>query len=168
MNATHAKPAVISLDTACAITGMSKSTCWRRIAKGDFTRVADDARGRAMLLWSEVAPHTCVKVAPEDQPLVMLADTGQAEAQDDMGQLFLLAKKYQAALYWFGLAAQQNNADAMQWLGHFYVNGKGVPQDENLGIMWLAKAAALGHVIAQGQMKELIGCAISSASASGA
>lgn len=160
MNATHAKPAVISLDTACAITSMSKSTWWRRIAKGDFTRVADDARGRAMLLWSEVAPHTCITVAPEDQPHIMLADTGQAEAQDDMGQLFLLAEKYQAAFYWFGLAAQQNNADAMQWLGHCYINGKGVSEDENLGIMWLAKAAALGHVIAQGQMKGLIGRAL--------
>jgi hypothetical protein len=162
MNATKAIPAVVSLDTACAITNMSKSTWWRRIAKGDFTRVADDARGRAMLLWSEVAPHIGVPIAPEDQHYILRADAGNAEAQDDIGQLFLMSEKNQAAVYWFQQAAQQNNADAMQWLGHCYVNGKGVPKDENLGMMWIAKAAALGHVIAQGQMKGLINYALSS------
>ncbi|MBV5299559.1 MAG: sel1 repeat family protein [Rhodoferax sp.] len=156
MNVPTATPAVISLDTACAITDMSKSTWWRRIAKGDFTRVADEVRGRAMLLWSEVAPHVCVPIAPEDQHFILLADTGNAEAQDDIGQLFLLAGKYPAAVYWFGQAAQQNNPDAMQWLGYCHLNGKGVPKDENLGLMWLAKAAAMGHVMAQGQMNGLL------------
>ena len=162
MSVNNATPTVISLDTACAISEMSKSTWWRRIAKGDFTRVADDARGRAMLLWSEVEPHICVPIEPEDKEFILLADAGDAEAQDDIGQLFLMSEKYQAAIYWFEQAAQQNNADAMQWLGHCYINGKGVPKDENLGIMWLAKAAALGHVIAQGQMNGLIGRVIDS------
>lgn len=48
----------------------------------------------------------------------------------------------------------------MQWLGHCYVNGKGVAKDANLGMMWIAKAAALGHVIAQGLMKTLISRAL--------
>lgn len=160
MNAANAAPTVISLDTACAITDMSKSTWWRRIAKGSFSRVADEARGRAKLLWSEVAAHISVPMAPDDQNLVFLADMGDAQAQDDIGQLFLLADKYQSAVYWFGLAAQQNNPDAMQWLGHCHINGKGVPKDENLGLMWLAKSAAQGHVIAQGQLQGLIGRAI--------
>ena len=147
---------IISLDSFCAITEISKSTWRRRIAKGDFTRLADDARGRAMLLWSEVEPHICVPVENEDQQFILLADAGNAEAQDDIGQLFLMSEKYQAAIYWFEQAAQQNNPDAMQWLGHCYVNGKGVPKDEHLGIMWIAKAAAQGHVIAQGLMKGLI------------
>ena len=160
MNVVHASPPVISLDTACALTEVSKSTWWRRIAKGGFTRVADDKRGRAMLLWSEVAPHICIALAPEDQPFILQADAGHADAQVDVGQLFLLSEKYAAALYWFGQAAQQNNADAMQWLGHCYINGKGVAKDENLGLMWLAKSAALGHVIAQGLMNGLISSAI--------
>ena len=149
-------PIIISLDTTCAITETSKSTWRRRIAKGDFTRLADDARGRAILLWSEVESHICVPIAPEDKQFILLADAGDAEAQDDIGQLFLMSKKYQAAFYWFQQASQKNNPDAMQWLGHCYINGKGVPKDENLGIMWIAKAAALGHVIAQGLMKGLI------------
>ena len=155
-------PTLISLDTVCAITDMSKSTWRRRIAKGDFTRLADDARGRAMLLWSEVAPHTCVPIEAEDKQNMLLADAGDAGAQDNIGQLFLMSEKYQAAIYWFEQAAQKNHPDAMQWLGHCYVNGKGVPQDENLGIMWLAKAAALGHVIAQRQIKGLINRALDS------
>jgi hypothetical protein len=159
-------PTIISLDTACAITEISKSTWRRRIAKGDFTRLEDDARGRVMLLWSEVGPYICIPIEPEDKEFILLADAGDAEAQDDIGQLFLMSEKYQAAIYWFEQAAQQNNADAMQWLGHCYVNGKGVPKDENLGIMWLSKAAAHGHVIAQGQMKGLINRALDSHPAS--
>lgn len=150
----------ISIDTASAITGLSRRTWWRRISAGDVTRVTDDNRGRAMLLWSEVAPHVCAPIEPEDQPFFLQADAGDAGAQGDIGQLFLMSKKYQAAFYWFGQAAQQNHPDAMQWLGHCYINGKGVSENENLGIMWLAKAAALGHVIAQGQMKGLIGRAL--------
>jgi TPR repeat protein len=166
MNVNHTTPAVISLDTACALSALSKSTWWRRIAKGDFTRVADDARGRAMLLWSEVAPHVCIAIAPEDQALVLQADAGQAEAQDDLGQLFSAAGKHQAAFYWFQLAAGQGQADAMQWLGRCYISGEGVKQDDNLGLMWLAKAAALGHEIAQGQMKGLTSHALGSHAAS--
>jgi len=147
---------VISVDTASAITELSRRTWWRRISAEEFTRVADDARGRAMLLWSEVEPHICVPIEPEDKEFILLADAGDAEAQDDIGQLFLMAEKYQAAFYWFQQAAQQNHPDAMQWLGHCYINGKGVPKDEHLGIMWIAKAAAQGHVIAQGLMKGLI------------
>ncbi len=149
-------PTLISLDTVCAITEMSKSTWRRRIAKGDFARLADDTRGRTMLLWSEVAPHICVPIEPEDKEFILLADAGDAEAQDDIGQLFLMSEKYLAAIYWFQQAAQQNNSDAMHWLGHCYINGKGVLKDDNLGMMWIAKAAAMGHVIAQGQMKGLI------------
>lgn len=150
----------ISIDTTSAITELSRRTWWRRISAGEVNRMADDDRGRTMLLWEEVAPHICVPIEPEDKQFILLADAGDADAQDNVGQLFLMSNKYQAAIYWFELAAQQNNADAMQWLGHCYINGKGVPKDENLGMMWIAKAAALGHVIAQGQMKGLIGRAL--------
>lgn len=157
MNAT-----VISIDTASAITEISRRTWWRRISSGEVTRVDDDSRGRAMLLWAEVEPHICVVMEPEDAHFVFLADAGNADAQNDIGQLFLISGKHQAAFYWFQQAAQQNHPDAMQWLGHCYVSGEGVPKDDNLGMMWIAKAAALGHVIAQGQMKGLINRAIGS------
>jgi hypothetical protein len=148
--------AVISVEAAIAITGRSRSTWWRRMAKGEATRVADDARGRAMLLWAEVLPQLCVPLAPDDAALVLQADAGNLDAQNDLGLIFLTAAQPKAALYWFNLAAAQNHPDAMQWLGHCYLCGRGVPQDEHLGLMWLAKAAAHGHVIAQGLMNGLM------------
>jgi TPR repeat protein len=160
MSVPNATLSVISLDTACAITDISRSTWRRRIGKENNMRATDDARGRVMLLWSAVAPYICVPIEPEDKQLILLADDGVADAQNDIGQLFLIAGKHKAAFYWFGQAAQQNNPDAMQWIGLCHVNGKGVPADENLGIMWIARAAALGHVIAQAQMQGLIGRAV--------
>lgn len=50
----------------------------------------------------------------------------------------------------------------MQWLGGCYVGGNGVGKNDYLGLMWIAKTAALGHVIAQEQIKELIGRALDS------
>lgn len=109
-----------------------------------------------MLLYSDVMPHICVPIEPDDQHIIFSADAGNVEAQDDIGQLFSIAGKHQAAFYWFQLAAGQGHPDAMQWLGHCYVNGKGVPKNENLSIMWIAKAAAHGHPIAQAQMDGLL------------
>lgn len=145
----------ISVESAIAITELSRRTWWRRISEGKVTRVADDARGRAMLHWPDVLPHICIALDPDDLAYALRADAGDADAQNDMGQLFLTADKAKAALYWFGLAAAQDNADAMQWLGHCYMHGTGVPQDTNLGLMWIAKAAAHGHVIAQAQINGL-------------
>ena len=146
----------ISLESAIAVTELSRRTWWRRIAEGKVTRVADDARGRAMLHWPDVLPSLCAALDEQDLALMARADAGDAAAQCDMGQLFFLAERHRAALYWFTLAAQQDHADAMQWLGHCYLAGAGVAKDDNLGIMWLAKAAAFGHVIAQAQMNGLL------------
>ncbi|WP_285258816.1 SEL1-like repeat protein [Halopseudomonas bauzanensis] len=44
----------------------------------------------------------------------------------------------------------------MHNLAKLYFQGIGVPQDENTGLMWLAKAAAHGHVIAEQQMAALM------------
>src|SRR3990167_7818279 len=84
---------VISVEAAIAITERSRSTWWRRIAKGEITRVADDARGRAMLLWSEVVPQICVPMEPVDLTFVLRADAGDAAAQNDIGQFFSIAGK---------------------------------------------------------------------------
>ena len=67
---------------------------------------------------------------------------------------------HRAALYGRRGAAAQENADARQWRGTAYGGGGGViPQDDNLAIMWLARAAALGHRIAAYQLEQLrAGC----------
>ena len=109
-----------------------------------------------MLSWDDVLPHICIPMTPEDLAFVLRADAGDAEAQNDIGQLFSIAGKYEAALYWLQQAAQQGNPDAMQWLGRCHLSGEGVPKDDNLGIMWIAKAASHGHVIAKFQMNAML------------
>jgi len=44
----------------------------------------------------------------------------------------------------------------MHNLAKLHFQGIGVPQDENTGLMWLAKAASHGHVIAEQQMAALM------------
>ena len=145
----------ISVDSAVVITKWSRRTWWRRITDGDATRVADDSKGRAMLSFAEVQAQIYVPLNPEDIACLIRADAGNAEAQNDIGQLFMNAGQPEAGVYWLQLATKQDYADAMQCLGHCYVSGDGVPKDANLGIMWIAKAAAHGHAIAQVQMNNL-------------
>ena len=108
-----------------------------------------------MLSWEAVVPHICVPMTTEDLSFVLRADAGDAEAQNDIGQLFSIAGKHEIALYWLQQAAQQGHSDAMQWLGRCHLSGAGVPADEYLGIMWIAKAASHGHMIAKAQMNAL-------------
>ena len=146
----------ISIDASIVITEKSRRTWWRRISEGAVRRVADDRRGRAMLSWDDVLSHICIPMTSEDFAFVLRADAGDAEAQNDIGQLFSIAGKYKAALYWLQQAAQQGHPDAMQWLGRCYLRGEGVPKDDNLGIMWIAKAASHGHMIAKSQMHAML------------
>jgi hypothetical protein len=145
----------ISVDAAIVITEKSRRTWWRRISEGAVRRMVNDRRGRAMLSWDEVVPLICIPMTPQDLSFVLRADASDAEAQNDIGQLFSIAEKHEAAFYWLQQAAQQGYADAMQWLGRCYLSGDGVLKDEYLGVMWIAKAASSGHVIAQAQMNAL-------------
>lgn len=150
----------LSLDASIAITGISRSTLWRRVTDGSIGRGEKDGRSRAMLALGDVLALVEVKLSAEDRAMLLRADAGDAQAQADMGALFYVAGVHKAALYWLQEAAAQENADAMQWLGTAYAGGGGViPQDDNLAIMWLARAAALGHRIAAYQLEQLrAGC----------
>lgn len=150
----------LSLEASIAITGISRSTLWRRVTDGTIGRGEKDGRSRAMLALGDVLALVEVKLSAEDRAMLLRADAGDAQAQADMGALFYVAGAHKAALYWLQEAAAQDNADAMQWLGTAYAGGGGViPQDDNLAIMWLARAAALGHRIAAYQLEQLrAGC----------
>ena len=148
----------ISLNTATALTGISKRTLWRRIADGLLRTMDPEKRGeRAQLDLDEVLPMACIPLASDDIALVVAADAGEAEAQCDLALLFLKAGRPTGALYWLELAAAQSYPEAMYWLGRCHVSGGGVPRDENIGISWLARAASHGHVIAREQMQALQG-----------
>jgi TPR repeat protein len=86
---------------------------------------------------------------------VLAADAGDRIAQNDAGLMFAEMENQKAALYWWKAAASQGDADAMHHLGKCYIDGQGVGTDQNLGIMWIAKAAAAGHIIASLQIQAL-------------
>lgn len=145
--------AAISIDTAIILTGISKRTFWRRLADGQVTREGNDDRGRTMLSLDDLL--LLVPVDPEDYELLIEADSGDADAQNDLAQLFLEADRPDIALHWFKLAVDQDHADAMHNLATLHIKGIGVPKDETVGLMWLAKAATLGHQLSQLQVSAL-------------
>ena len=147
---------MISLAAATTLTGWSKRTLWRRISDGTLTRVDNnELNDKAKIHLDMIKSHICVPLEPEDFDLIETADAGSAEAQTDLALLFLSNAKSENAVYWLDLAAKQDYANAMHLLGRCYIDGNGVPKNENLGIMWIAKAASHGHVISQGHMQAM-------------
>ncbi|HEX7864867.1 MAG TPA: tetratricopeptide repeat protein [Variovorax sp.] len=147
------RPDAISLEAAIAMTGISKRTLWRRVSDGTIAKHNEDSRGRAMLAFAQIACLIELALSDEDLHTIVKADSGDANAQTDAGAMFFVAGRFDAAVYWLDLAAAQGNADAMQWLGNCHASGLGVPKDESLAIMWIAKAASLGHPVACRQIQ---------------
>lgn len=150
------RPPAISLEAAAIITERSRRTWQRRLADGGVDRVLEDGRGRSMLQLINVLPLVCVPLGLEEQQILLLADNGSASAQCDIGQVFDLHGKHEIAVHWWVQASEQGNADAMQCLGSAHAEGRGVPKDQNLALMWIARAAAVGHVIAAEQVRGLL------------
>lgn len=114
-----------------------------------------DSRGRATVALDDVIPHMLAPLSSDEIALLLLADGGDASAQCEIGQIFLLAGRSEAAVYWLQQAAAQMDGEAMHALAGCYLRGEGVEKDENLAIRWLADAAAHGHTIAAAQMQAL-------------
>lgn len=147
---------LISIASATTLTEWSESTFRRRIADGSLKREFESGpSGRAMVSLEAIWPHISIPLEDDDVPLIKDADSGSAEAQNDLALLFLANKKPRGAIYWLELAAKQEHPDAMHWLGRCHLEGNGVLQNDNLGMMWLAKAAVRGHIVSQAQMQAM-------------
>jgi TPR repeat protein len=147
---------MISLATAITLTGWSKRTLWRRIADGTLARADEDVFAEKVKISLEaIRPYFCIPIALEDFHLIECADAGDVEAQTDLALVFLSNMKPENAVYWLKSATKQDYMNAMHLLGRCYTDGNGLSRDENLGIMWIAKAAALGHIISQAQMQAI-------------
>ena len=166
----------ISLNTAAILTGRSMRTWQRRIEEGLVPRLGD-GRG-ALVPFSAVRPALAVDLSDEDVQMLVRADQGGAAAQADVGALFALAALQEAkgrpaaplnrggggggggsimaAMHFLTQAAGQGEADAMHWLGMLHAAGLCEGDGQALALMWVAKAAAHGHVIAQRQLAGLL------------
>jgi hypothetical protein len=143
----------ISVNTAITLTEWSESTFRRRIADGSVKRELEPGvNGRSMVNIESIQPHICIPFDEQDILLIRSADAGDPEAQTDLALLFLAANKPKGAIYWLELAIKKDYANAMYYLSRCYIDGTGVARDENLGLMWLSKAAVHGSVIAREQM----------------
>lgn len=142
---------LISLPAAITLTDLSERTFWRRFADGSMAR--ETVKGKSMIRFDLIKPFLCFPFGPEDVAVLESAEAGDAEAQNEMALIFLSNDKPNGAVYWLEQAAKKDYADAMSLLSQCYMQGSGVPKNEDKGIMWLAKAAALGHEISKRQMQ---------------
>ena len=146
----------VSLQAATTLTGWSERTIRRRIADGTLQCAADnEAHYKTMICFDSIKHDICIALDTDDIELIKSADAGDAKAQNDLALLFLEKNKPKSAVYWLELAAKQDFADAMHLLGRCYLEGNGLPKDDNLAIMWIAKAASLGHSIALAQIQSI-------------
>ncbi|MEJ7930619.1 hypothetical protein WG922_11600 [Ramlibacter sp. AN1015] len=140
----------LSFETAIAVTGKSRRTLWRRLQDEVLQR--SDARGRTLIDSDWVRRNSTLPLDGQEWDLVVAADSGDAAAQCEVGTLCLQAGLHDSAVFWFREAAEHGLPDALHWLAHCHVTGKGVPQSDDLALSFLAKAAAAGHTIASEQM----------------
>ena len=144
---------LISVDTAVVVTGVTKRTLWRWLGSGAIEHRGMDQRGRTMLAYADIKPKLRISFADdEDIELLVEADQGCRDAQNDLGILCLEQERADIALHWFNLAAEQGHADAMHFLSKMYQSGNGVERSDTTALLWRVKAAEAGHAIAKAQM----------------
>ncbi|MDN4037577.1 tetratricopeptide repeat protein [Massilia sp. YIM B02443] len=146
----------INIATAMTLTGWSERTFWRRFADGSVRRDTNSAAGKSMVEFDSIKPHMLIPLGADDYPLVQAADGGNAEAQTDLALLFISHHKLKQGVAWLEAAVKQEHAAAMRLMGRCHIEGQGVDQDDNLGMMWIARAAAKGDPIAQAQMGAIL------------
>jgi hypothetical protein len=87
------------------------------------------------------------------------AEQGQAEAQYDLGVLYLkglgVAKNAEEAFRWFRLAADQGQVDAQFEVGLMREKGSGVQKDYTQAQLWLGLAAERGDAEAEDALAEV-------------
>lgn len=138
--------AYITLNTAVALTGLSKRTLWRRIADGQLHAQGGADQGEhARVQLNDVVALSRLRLDPEDRALIVDADACKAEAQCDLALLFLMQNLPTEAVQWLTLSAKQNYPEAMHQLGRCHIVGNGVEANQAIGIEWISRAAALGH-----------------------
>lgn len=88
--------------------------------------------------------------------LMLKAKSGEAEAQNDLGEAYYdgkgVTENLTEAVKWFTKAAEQENAKAQYNLGICYYYGYGVYKDYGEAEKWYTKAAEQGYAEAQNDL----------------
>jgi TPR repeat protein len=92
--------------------------------------------------------------------LVTLANNGDALAQCELGLRYYkgdnILQNYKQAYEWFMKAANQNDAEAIYYIGMIYLWGKaGQKRSNPKALRWLLKSAEMGYDVAQLQVGAL-------------
>jgi len=145
----------ISIKTYSSLTELSERTVRRHISIKKINFLLDTVKNKTLIATSELTKNCSIALSVEDISLIIEADNGDSDAQNDLALLFLEHSKPNIALYWLNLAVKQDNPDAMQLLGQCYLSGNGILKDKNQAMTWISKAATLGHKIALKQMDDI-------------
>ena len=144
--------ALVGTQTAAMLTGKTIRTVNNWLESGIISgKQVPAERGPSGLLWkidlSSLAPFIPVPV--KEQEAILLADSGDADAQNDVALHFFTADQYGIAVPWFETAAAKGHADAMEWLATCHFKGLGVEKNQAMGLKWLGEAATREHAIAR-------------------
>jgi TPR repeat protein len=88
-------------------------------------------------------------VAQAERWFLKSAGQGNAEAQENLGEIYLDAKRYPEALQWLNLSALQGRMRAQLLVGNLYYFGLGVKQDPATAMKWWRLAAEQKDAMAQ-------------------
>ena len=141
---------LISLNTAAALTGLTKRTLWRYIDSGRLTAANPSEPGeKTHVHLEEILPLSGLTIDPEYHPTIVDADRGDPIAQCDLGILLLMNNRPADAIPWFQRSANAFYPDAMCWLARAYLSGEGVALNLETGLHWIETAARKGHPLGQ-------------------
>jgi TPR repeat protein len=130
--------------SGCGIRGIALRKCI-----GSYLTILS-----AFLLMSSVqAAELDSALAERIQTLEVSAEQGQADAQYELGNLYLgvgeVPVDLEKALRWHTLAAEQGNFNAQYNLGVMYMSGQGVDIDYEAAFAWFQLAADQGDLVSQ-------------------
>lgn len=109
----------------------------------------------SILLSSSVTISSTVYAedVPFSQELVEQAKSGNAEAQNNLGDAYYYGndvdQDFGKALEWFKKSAAKGNADALFSVGYMYDYGEGTEEDNPTALKWYTQAAQKGQLYAQ-------------------
>lgn len=126
--------------------------------------IADSARLTQLARPGQEEPSSGGELAQCDMSdahalsLCRTALRGDAEAQFEIGTLYHdgngVRMDDEAAVYWYKMAAQNDNTSAQVNLGYMYEKGYGVPLDREKFFYWTQLAARGGNITAQRNLGE--------------